>query len=111
MRRFYEDHQMKKPICKCHPDSPFLWASNPRESMFMQDHTFRAKGEDGTKTTSQIASDVVEKQRKEGKMPGSIANIGKFTKAKEDAVLAYKQFGTFTRAKPNVKPSLNKHEL
>jgi len=102
---------MKKPICKCHPDSPFLWASNPRDSIFMKDHTFRAKGEDGTKTTSQIATDVVEKQRKEGKMPGSIANIGKFTKAKEDAVLAYKQFGTFTRAKPNVKPSLNKHEL
>ncbi len=102
---------MKNPICKCHPNSPFLWASNPRDSMFMQDHTFRAKGADGTKTTATIASDVVERQRKEGKMPGSMANIGKHTKAKENALLAYKQFGTHTRAKPNVKPTLNKHEI
>lgn len=102
---------MKKQTCKCHPNSPFLWASNPRDSMFMQDHTFRAKGVDGTKTTATIASEAVEKQRRAGKMPGSIPNIGTFSKAKEDALLAYKQFGLYTRAKPNVKPSPNKHEL
>ena len=96
--------------CKCHPDSPFLWASNPRDSMFMQDHTFRAKGALGL-TTSQLASAVVEDQRKEGKMPGSIRDLGKRTKEKELALTAYKQFGIYSRAQPNVKPSPNKHEL
>ena len=96
--------------CKCHPDSPFHWASNPRPSIFMQDIAFRAKGESGL-TTSQLASAVVEDQRKEGKMTGSIANLGRATKEKELALIAYKQFGIFSRAKPNVKPSPNKHEL
>ena len=96
--------------CKCHPDSPFLWASNPRDSMFMKDHTFRAKGDSGM-TTSQISSALVEDQRKLGKMTGSIANLGRVTKEKELAVIAYKQFGIYSRAAPNVKPSPNKHEL
>jgi len=101
---------MKKPTCKCHPDSPFHWAEHPRDSMFMKDHTFRAKGTEG-KSASQSASDVVESQRKLGKMSGSIPNMGKNTKAKEDAVIAYKQFGIYSRAVPGVKPSLNKHEI
>lgn len=96
--------------CKCHPDSPFLWASNPRDSMFMKDHTFRAKGDSGM-TTSQISSALVEDQRKLGKMTGSIANLGRVTKQKELALIAYKQFGIYSRAAPNTKPSLNKHEL
>jgi len=96
--------------CNCHPDSPFHWAHNPRPSIFMKDHQFRAKGESGM-TTSQLASAVVEDQRKEGKMTGSIANLGRATKEKELALIAYKQFGIFSRAKPNVKPSPNKHEL
>jgi len=76
----------------------------------LQDIAFRAKGESGL-TTSQLASAVVEDQRKEGKMTGSIANLGRATKEKELALIAYKQFGIFSRAKPNVKPSPNKHEL
>lgn len=35
---------MKKQPCKCHPDSPFHWAHNPRPSIFLQDVAFRAKG-------------------------------------------------------------------
>jgi len=35
---------MKKQPCKCHPDSPFHWAHNPRPSIFLQDALFRAKG-------------------------------------------------------------------
>ena len=96
--------------CNCHPDSPFHWASNPRDSMFMKDHTFRAKGDTGM-TTSQISSALVEDQRKLGKMSGSIANLGRVTKQKELALIAYKQFGIYSRAQPNVKPSPNKHEL
>jgi len=96
--------------CNCHPNSPFHWASNPHPSIFMQDHYFRAKGADGL-TTSQIASVVVEDQRRVGKMSGSIANLGKATKEKELAMIAYKQFGIYSRAHPNIKPSKNKHEL
>ena len=96
--------------CKCRPDSPFHWAHNPRPSMFMQDVAFRAKGDSGM-TTSQRASAVVEDQRKLGKMTGSIANLGRVTKEKEQALIAYKQFGIYSRAHPHVKPQLNKHEL
>ena len=96
--------------CNCHPDSPFHWAHNPRPSIFMKDHTFRTKGESGL-TTSQLATAVVEDQRKEGKMSGSIANLGRATKEKELALIAYKQFGIYSRAQPNVKPSPNKHEI
>jgi hypothetical protein len=96
--------------CKCHPDSPFLWASNPRDSMFMKDHTFRAKGVDG-KSAAQIASDFVESQRQIGKNVGTIKKLGSQTKEKELALIAYKQFGIYSRANPNVKPQLNKHEV
>jgi hypothetical protein len=96
--------------CKCHPDSPFLWASNPRDSMFLKDHTFRAKGEDG-KSGAQIATDFVDSQRQLGKSIGTIHKLGSRKKDKELAVTAYKQFGVYSRAAPNVKPSLNKHEL
>lgn len=30
---------------------------------------------------------------------------------KEENLIAYKQFSIHTRAHPNIKPSLNKHEL
>ena len=96
--------------CKCHPDSPFLWAGNPRDSMFMKDHTFRAKGAEG-KSGAQLATDFVELQRKMGKTPGTIKKLGSRTKEKEQALISYKQFGIYSRAHPNVKPSLNKHEV
>jgi hypothetical protein len=76
----------------------------------MADHVFRSKGQDGL-SASQIASNFVEEERKRGKMPGSIINLGKTTKQKEQAVIAYKQFGIYSRAKSNVKPELNKHEI
>jgi hypothetical protein len=59
--------------CKCHPDSPFHWAHNPRPSIFLQDPIFRAKG-------AMVSTD-------------------------------YRAFGIYSRAKPNVKPFLNKHEV
>jgi len=33
------------------------------------------------------------------------------TKEKELALIAYKQFGIYSRAHPNIKPSKNKHEI
>ena len=95
--------------CNCHPQSPFLWRKNPRPSIFMADHVFRSKGQDGL-SASQIASNFVEKERKRGKLPGSIINLGKTTKQKELALIAYKQFGIYSRAVA-VKPQLNKHQL
>lgn len=44
-------------------------------------------------------------------MSGSIRGLGKATKDKEAALIAYKQFGIYSRAKPNIKPQLNKHEV
>lgn len=95
--------------CKCHPDSPFHWRERTEPSIFAADPTFMAKGMTG-KSGSQLATDVVEEKRKEGKMHGSIPNLGSRSKQKEEQLLAYKQFGIYSRAKPNVKPSLNKYE-
>ena len=93
--------------CQCHPKSPFLWARNPRDSIFIADPFFRAKGTRGL-TASQIASAFVDEERKKGKQPGTIRGMSKASK--ELAVIAYKQFGIYTRGLPNVKPTLNKHE-
>ena len=78
--------------------------------MFMKDHSFRAKGEEG-KSGAQLASEFVESQRKLGKMPGTIKKLGARTKEKELALIAYKQFGIYSRAHPNIKPAKNKHEI
>lgn len=96
--------------CKCQPNSPFHWRENPQDSMFMRDHTFRAKGVEG-KSGAQIATDFVESQRQMGKNVGTIKKLGTQTKEKELALIAYKQFGIFSRANPNVKPTKNKHEI
>ena len=96
--------------CKCHSLSPFHWQEIKRDSIFMLDHTFRAKGDTGM-TTSQIASVAVHDQRKLGKMSGSIQGLGKATKERELALIAYKQFGIYARTHPNVKPTSNKHEV
>ena len=72
----------KQMKCKCHPDVPFHWKQNPRPSIFMKDVAFRAKG---------VAVD-------EGL-------------TLEQNLIAYKQFGIYSRAKPLIKPSRNKHEL
>ena len=100
---------MKHTKCKCHPDSPFHWRENVQPSIFMADPVFRAKGAEG-KSTSQLATEYVDSQRELGKMHGSIPNLGRNTKEKEAALIAYKQFGIFSRAHPLTKPSLNKHE-
>jgi hypothetical protein len=96
--------------CKCHPDSPFLWASRKERSIFAKDIQFAPKGATG-KTGSQLATDAVEDKRREGKSPGTIYNLGSIAKQKELQLTAYKQFGIYSRAHPNVKPTPNKHEL
>ena len=72
----------KRMKCKCHPNSPFLWASNPRPSMFAKDPAFRPK------------------------TPQTYAHL-----TPEENVVAYKAFSIHSRAHPKIKPQLNKHEL
>ena len=96
--------------CKCHPDSPFLWRKNPKPSIFMKDHVFRSKGDSGL-SLSQNATAVVEANRRQGKMSGTVKNFSSTTFEKEQAVIAYKQFGIYSRAKSSVKPQANKHEV
>lgn len=67
--------------CKCHPNSPFLWRENPRPSIFARDIAFRAKG---------VAIDD--------------------SLTLEQSMIAYKQFGIYSRAHPLAKPTMNKHE-
>lgn len=68
--------------CKCHPDSPFLWASKPRDSIFVKDPVFRPKA------------------------PQTYAHL-----TPEQNIVLYKQFSIYSRANPLAKPTLNKHEL
>lgn len=88
------------------PRSPFNWRMRTEPSIFAKDPYFRAKA-DG-QTDSQRASATVEKRRKEGIDPGTITNLGKPSKAKEQQILAYRQFGVYSKAVPSKKP--NKHE-
>ena len=90
------------------PRNPFNWRMRTEPSIFARDPHFRAKGPEG-KTTSQIMTDFVERQRANGIEPGSINGLGKPSKEKEERLLAYKHFGTYSKAAPSTKKP-NKHE-
>ena len=92
--------------CKCHPDSPFLWYKNPRDSIFMSDHTFRPKSTDG-KTLGQVVTANLDKRRSKGENVGLVLGM---SRKREEEVLAYRLFGVYSRAKVSVKPNLNKYE-
>lgn len=99
---------MHKRGCNCHPDSPFHWRERSTPSVFAQDHTFCAKGAQG-KTNSQLQTDQIEARRIKGEDAGYIYGLGKHTVEKEKKLLAYKQFGIYSQAKPSIKKP-NKHE-
>jgi len=50
-------------ICTCHPSSPFLWQQHPQPSIFLDDPFYKAKL--SAKTGSQLASEVVDRKRKD----------------------------------------------
>ena len=89
------------------PNSPFNWKQRKEPSIFATDPYFRTKS-DG-KTDSQRATDAVERRRMEGVDPGTISNLGKPSKEKEAQLLAYRHFGTYSKAVPSIKRP-NKHE-
>jgi len=68
--------------CTCNIYSPFLWARDPRPSIFATDPLFWPKK---AQTYAHLTP--------------------------EENVIAYKQFSVHVRARPKVKPQLNKHEL
>lgn len=96
--------------CKCPPTSPFHWATEKRESIFVNDIAFRAKGADG-KSAAQIAADVIERRREVDPSLGTIKNIGTAANRhkEEERMLAFRQFGVYSRAKPSIRHP-NKHE-
>ena len=98
-----------KQTCNCHPDSPFHWAHTPRPSVFAQDVTFRAKGS-SDKSIGQVVTDNLDARRAKGEMVGYMHGIGSHTLKKEIHLLAYKQFGIYSKAKPSIR-NPNKHEL
>jgi hypothetical protein len=79
---YAQGKRMTAKKCKCHADSPFLWANNPRPSMFANDIAFKAKKQ-------QVYENLTL----------------------EENLIAYKQFSIHSRAHPNIKPQLNKHEI
>lgn len=92
---------------KSEPLSPFNWRENKEPTIFYKDPHFRAKGPTG-RSGSQIMADWVEQRRADGFEPSVVNNLGSDTKEKEERMLAYRQFGTYSRAQPGKKP--NKHE-
>jgi hypothetical protein len=62
--------------------NPFDWKKDPRPSIFMKDAAFKPRP---AQTYAHLSP--------------------------EENLIAYKQFSTHSRAHPNVKPSLNKHEI
>jgi hypothetical protein len=62
--------------------TPFEWKKDPRPSIFMKDAAFK---------------------------PRAAQRYAHLTP--EENVVAYKAFSVHSRAAPNTKPSLNKHEL
>jgi hypothetical protein len=88
--------------------SPFNWRERTEPGIFAKDPYFQPKGPQ-KRSHSEAATAAVETQRAQGIEPGSIKNLGKMTKEKEAALLAYKQFGPYSKTKSSVKKP-NKHE-
>ena len=90
------------------PNSPFNWHMRTEPSIFAQDAYFRPKGPE-KRTSGQIMTEVLDKRRATGKDPGTIFGIGVQDREKEERLLAYRQFGTYSKATPSTKKP-NKHE-
>jgi hypothetical protein len=78
--------------CNCHPDSPFLWAHNIRDSFAMEDRAMRTQGQAGL-SKSHAATLNIERLDAQGKTLHLIKGIGKRSQRekgrveREDALL------------------------
>jgi hypothetical protein len=89
------------------PRNPFNWRMRTGPSIFAQDPSFTPR-KDG-KSNGEVQSAVIARKVAEGKSPGTIHNLGRQDKGKEAQVLAYRQFGVYSKATPSIKVP-NKHE-
>ena len=87
--------------------SPFKWRNDPRPSIFAQDPYFRAPS--SGKTNSEAQTEQVQRRREQGELPGHIHNLGKPSKKREEQLLAYRQFGVYSKAQPSIRVR-NRHE-
>lgn len=78
--------------CTCRADSPFLWATNPRPSLFADASSYRR---------SEASTISVEAQRAKGMEPGFMPSL---SRKSEERTLATREFFTYSRAKLNVFP-------
>lgn len=79
--------------CTCTQHSPFLWAQHPRPSIFADDPVFKAK--QSAKTGSQLATEVVERKRKDNIHHGTVYGL---TKDREEAITRAKYFHMYSKA-------------
>lgn len=77
--------------CTCHPSSPFLWQQHPRPSIFLDDPFYKAKL--SAKTGSQLASEVVDRKRKDNH--GTIYGNAR---EREDAIIRSKLMNIYSKA-------------
>lgn len=87
-------------------NNPFNWRMRAEPSIFAKDLYFRTRS-DG-KTDSQRSSEVTEAKKVNGKSPPVVPGLGQATRVRTEKLLAYKQFGVYSKAKPSKQP--NKHE-
>ena len=87
--------------------NPFKWRESREPSIFAQDPYFRAPS--SGKTNSEAQTEQVQRRREQGELPGHIHNLGKPSKKREEQLLAYKQFGIYSKAKPSIRVR-NRHE-
>lgn len=79
--------------CTCHPLSPFLWAQHPRPSIFADDTAFKAKL--SAKTGSQLATEVVDRKRKDNVNYGTIYGSAR---EREHAIIRSKLMNIYSKA-------------
>ena len=81
--------------CTCHPQSPFLWRNDTRESIFVN------KQINQYARLSATQSAVVERERNNGRDISHIAGISKANHAAR--LTEFKRFSVYSQAKPSLK--------
>jgi len=79
--------------CTCHPLSPFLWQQNPQPSIFVDNIAFKTK--QSAKTGSQLATEVVDRKRKDNVNYGTIYGNAR---DREQAIIRSKLMNIYSKA-------------
>lgn len=90
---------------KLDPRSPFNWRLNKEPTIFAKDLHFRPRS--NGKSNSELQSQAITRRVAKGENPGTVPGLS--SKKRVETMLAYKQFGVFSRAEPTPKKP-NKHE-